>query len=148
MTTKCHRPVAAVSPWLVGIALLCVGCSDAGPRRAEVSGHISLNGQAIAKGVIRFLPIEGTIGPETGGIITDGKYEISRRRGPIVGMSRIELRASEKTGRKIQDPTGRPGVLTDEFAELFPDNFNADSTLVREIKDGPNILNFDIESKH
>jgi len=148
MTTKWHRPVAAVSPWFIGIALSCVGCSDAGPRRAEVSGQVTLNGQAIAEGVIRFLPIEGTIGPETGGIITDGKYEISRQRGPIVGMNRIELRASKKTGRKIQDPTGRPGVLTDEFAELFPDNFNANSKLTREIKDGPNILNFDIAIKH
>ena len=78
-------------------------------------------------------------------MITGGKYEIPRQRGPAVGKNRVELRASGKTGRQIQDPTGRPGVLTDEYAELLPDRYNSHSTLVREIKDGPNQLDFDLQ---
>jgi len=108
---------------------------------------VTLDGQPIDGGVIQFLPVEGTIGPETGGVITKGQYDIPQQRGPVVGKSRIELRASKKTGRKMQDPTGRPGVLTDEFKEMFPPEFNTNSSLVREIKNEPNALNFDIRTK-
>ena len=123
------------------------GCGKKGPRRAAVSGHVSLHGQPISEGVIQFLPVEGTVGPEAGGVISNGQYDIPRQRGPVVGKNRVELRASKKTGRKIQDPTGRPGVQTDEYAELFPPDSNTNSTLVREIKDDPNTLDFDIRTK-
>jgi hypothetical protein len=132
----------------VGLLIaICVGCGKKGPQRAAVSGHVTLDGQPINEGVIQFLPVEGTVGPETGGIITNGQYDISHERGPIVGRSRIELRASKKTGGKIQDPTGRPGVLTDEYKEMFPSGSNTNSALVREIKDEPNKLDFDIRTK-
>jgi hypothetical protein len=125
----------------------CFGCGKNGPRRAAVSGHVTLDGQAIDQGVIQFLPVEGTVGPETGGVITKGQYAIPQQHGAVVGKSRVELRASKKTGRKIQDPTGRPGVLTDEYNEIFPPSSNTSSTLVREIKDDLNTLDFDIRTK-
>jgi len=125
----------------------CIGCSKKGPQRAAASGHITLDGKPIEHGVIQFLPVAGTIGPETGGVIENGSYEIPKQRGPVVGQCRVELRASKKTGRKIQDPTGRPGVLTDEFKEMFPTAANTDSSLVRDIKDEPNTLDFDIRTK-
>jgi hypothetical protein len=125
----------------------CFGCGKKGPRRASVSGHITLDGQPIGDGVIQFLPVEGTVGPETGGVVVNGQYDIPREHGPVVGKNRIELRASKKTGRKIQDPTGRPGVLTDEYTEMFPPTANASSSLLREVKDEPNKLDFDIITK-
>jgi hypothetical protein len=133
---------------LIGLLIAtCVGCGKKGPQRAAVSGHVTLDGQPINEGVIQFLPVEGTVGPETGAVITNGQYDIPHERGPIVGKSRIELRASKKTGGKIQDPTGRPGVLTDEYKEMFPPSSNTNSSLVREIKDEPNKLDFDIRTK-
>jgi hypothetical protein len=125
----------------------CFGCGKKGPRRAAVSGHVTLDGQLIDTGVIQLLPVEGTVGPETGGVISKGLYDISQQRGAVVGKNRVELRASKKTGRKIQDPTGRTGVLTDEYKEVFPPDSNTNSTLVREIKDEPNTLDFDIRTK-
>ena len=124
------------------------GCGKKGPRRAAVSGNVSLDGQSISDGVIQFLPVEGTVGPEAGGVISNGQYDITKQRGPVVGKNRVELRASKKTGRKIQDPTGRPGIQTDEYAELFPPDSNTSSTLVREIKDEPNKLDFNIATKN
>ncbi len=135
---------------LCGICIViatCFGCGKNGPRRAAASGDVTLDGQPIEEGVIQFLPVEGTIGPETGGVITKGHYDIPRLRGPVVGKNRVELRASKKTGRKIQDPTGRTGVLTDEYKEMFPPGYNTNSSLVREIKDEPNTLNFDVRTK-
>ena len=109
---------------------------------------MSLDGQSIGEGVIQFLPVEGTVGPEAGGVISNGQYDIPKQRGPVVGKNRVELRASKKTGRKIQDPTGRPGVQTDEYAELFPPEFQHEQSLVREIKEEPNKLDFDIPTKN
>jgi hypothetical protein len=126
----------------------CFGCGKKGPRRAAVSGHVTLDGQPIEEGQIQFLPVEGTVGPETGDIITKGQYDIPQQHGAVVGKSRVELRASKKTGRKIQDPTGRPGVLTDEYKEMFPPTSNTSSTLTRDIKDEPNNLDFDIRTKN
>ncbi len=135
---------------LGGICVLlatCFGCGNKGLRRAAVAGHVTLDGQPIEEGVIQFLPVNGTVGPETGGIIAKGQYDIPQQRGPVVGKSRVELRASKKTGRKIQDPTGRPGTLTDEYKEMFPPSSNTNSSLVRDIKDEPNTLDFDIRTK-
>ncbi len=125
----------------------CFGCGKKGPPRAAASGRVTLDGQPIAEGVIQFLPVEGTVGPETGGVITNGQYDIPQSAGPIVGKNRVELRASKKTGHKIQDPTGRPGVLTDEYKESFPPSANTNSTLVREIKDDLNTLDFEIRTQ-
>lgn len=133
-----------------GICLViaaCIGCGKKGPQRAAVAGHVTLDGQPINEGVIQFLPFEGTIGPEAGGVITKGQYDIAQQRGPVVGKARVELRASKKTGRRVQDPTGRPGTLTDEYKEMFPPDFNTNSALVREIKDDRNELDFDIRTK-
>jgi len=141
-----YRRIASLCAIFLVIAT-CFGCGKKGPQRAAVSGHVTLDGQPINEGVIQFLPVEGTVGPETGGIITNGQYDIPHDHGPIVGKSRIELRASKKTGGKIQDPTGRPGVLTDEYKEMFPPGSNTNSSLVREIKDEPNKLDFDIRTK-
>ena len=135
---------------LCGIGLLivsCLGCGKKGPRRAAASGNVTLDGVPIEKGVIQFLPVEGTVGPETGAVISNGQYDIPHERGPVVGKSRIELRASKKTGGKIQDPTGRTGVMTDEYKEVFPPSANSKSTLVRDIKDEPNKLDFDVRTK-
>jgi hypothetical protein len=123
------------------------GCGRAGPQRVAVSGNVRLDGHPVESGIIQFLPVKGTVGPETGAVITDGQYDIPRQRGPIIGKNRVELRASSKTGRKIQDPTGRPGVLTDEYKELFPEAANTNSSLVREINDETKTLDFDIRTK-
>jgi hypothetical protein len=125
----------------------CPGCGKNGPRRAAASGRVTLEGQPIEEGVIQFLPIEGTAGPEAGGVIANGQYDIAQQHGPFVGKARVELRASKKTGRKIQDPTGRSGTLTDEYKEMFPPDCNTNSSLVREIKDGLNKLDFEIRTK-
>ena len=132
----------------VGVLIAaCFGCENKGPRRAAVSGHVTLDDQPVDEGVIQFLPVEGTVGPETGSVIANGQYDIPQQRGPVVGTCRIELRASKKTGRKIQDPTGRTGTLTDEYKEVFPPSSNTNSSLVREIEDKPNTLDFDIQTR-
>jgi len=119
-----------------------LGCS--GDGRSEVSGTVKVNGQPVVEGAINFIPIEGNTGAGAGATITDGKYHIPRSAGVTPGKNRVELRAFKNTGRKVQDPTGKPGTLADERVMMFPPEFNDRSTLVRDVKSGSDTIDFDI----
>ena len=128
------------------IFMLCcvaaIGCS--GDGRSEVSGRVTLNGQPIAEGAINFIPVEGNVGPGAGVEIRDGKYFIARVKGVSPGKNRVELRAFRETGKKVQDPTGKPGTMTFERAMAFPPEYNDRSTLVKDVKPGSDTIDFDI----
>jgi hypothetical protein len=130
--------VLVVSFIIACYALIVAGCSGDGVQRAEVSGTVTLNGELVREGSINFFPTDGAKGPEAGGAIVDGKYHIPRAKGPVVGMNRVELRAFQKTGKQIQDPTAKPGTMTEEIANIFPPEFNRESVLKKEIQPGKN----------
>jgi hypothetical protein len=123
--------------------LLLTGCSH-GPSRAEVSGSVQLDGQFVEEGSIQFIPVEGTVGPSTGEAIRNGKYHISRDKGAVIGKNRVELRTFRITERKIQDPTGKPGVMSAERVQAFPAEYSDKSTVIKEIKAGSNVIDFDV----
>jgi hypothetical protein len=123
--------------------LLLPGCGDG--SRGQVSGTVTLDGQAVENGVITFLPTGGTTGPSTSVEIKGGRYEIGREKGPVVGTNRVEILVYRKTGKKIREMTG--GGQTDEIVQAAPPVYNAQSTLTREIKAGPNELNFELLTK-
>lgn len=121
------------------------GCGPAGPERAEVSGTVTFNGRPVEQGAITFFPAPGVVGPEGGSEIKNGKYFIPRKAGPVVGKNRVELRSFQKSGRMIQDPTAKQGTLTEEIKNIFPEEYNRNSTLVREVKSGKNEIEFEIK---
>jgi hypothetical protein len=128
-------------------SLLCclfavAGCGE--EKTAPVSGSVRLDGQPIVEGAIQFIPIDGTTGPSTGGTISNGHYNIPRAKGAAIGHNRVELRAFKKSNRKIQDPTQPAGATTEEWVPAIPPEYNSSSKLVREIKRGDNVLDFDI----
>ena len=125
--------------------LLCAALGCSGDDRTEVSGTVTLNGQPVAEGAITFIPIDGNKGAGAGATIADGKYHIPRSAGVAAGKNRVELRAFRETGKKVQDPTGKPGVLTTERVMAFPPEYNDRSTLVREVGRGSATLDFDIK---
>lgn len=126
--------------------LLLPSCARSGLERAEVSGTVTLNGVEIEEGSIQFIPVEGNTGPAAGGIIRNGKYHIDRANGVAVGKNRVELRAFGPSGKKIQDPTAPPGVFTDSRIQVFPPEFNDNSTVVKEIQPGSNAIDFPIRT--
>jgi hypothetical protein len=129
---------------IFGVGLTLGGCSQSGPQRAEVYGTVTLNGQPVKEGSINFFPTKGNTGPEAGGAILDGQFHIPRAKGPVVGMNRVELRSFQKTGRQIQDPTAKPGTMTEEISNIFPPEFNTNSVLESDVKPGKNDIPFKI----
>ncbi len=137
---------------LVGLGLLaclCCGCGKpAGPyQRAAVEGTVTLGGQEIEQGSITFYPTGDTRGMVAGGPIQGGRYSISAGQGPVVGLNLVKINASRKTGRKVQDAFGDPGKLMDETEEAVPEQYNTKSTLVREVKFGKNVFDFQLNSQ-
>jgi hypothetical protein len=122
---------------LVLLLAVTVGCAD-GPRRASVAGTVSVGGKPLERGVINFIPAEGSHGPGAGGAVTDGQYLLEDGNGAVIGTCRVEIRGFRKTGRKIA-PMGTP---MDEEIQVVPVEFNDKSTLVRDIKNGDNQLDF------
>lgn len=125
------------------LTTLALGCSN-GPRRAPVSGIVRVDGKPLERGVINFVPSNGTTGPGAGGEIANGEFYLDELQGPVVGTNRVEIRGFRKTGRKIA-PMGSP---MDEEIQVVPEQYNARSTLTCEIKHGGNNeVNFELVRK-
>ena len=88
--------------------LLAIGCSDAG-NRAAVSGKVLLDGKPLAKGAIKFSPMDNTPGAVTGTEIIDGQYSLSGQNGVAPGWNSVEITAVRKTGQMAPNPYRPPG---------------------------------------
>ncbi|UUO04899.1 hypothetical protein M4951_16065 [Blastopirellula sp. J2-11] len=116
-----------------------------GPQRASVVGSVTLDGKAISRGAIEFIPSADTLGPTAGARIVDGKYELDEAKGPVLGKYQVRIFSPGPTGRKVSAGSQGPmGALVDEIGETVPSQYNAKSTLEREIVAGKNQLDFDL----
>ena len=125
-------------------ALFLAGCNA--PATMRVWGDVSCDGARVEGGNIEFLPIEGTTGPNVGGVIRDGAYEIPAERGPLAdGVYRVELRAYRETGRAPTAPRF-PGKELPEREAIFPPEYNTRSTLRAKIslRASENRLDFNV----
>lgn len=94
---------------LMGILLVLLvattsGCGDGdGLARVAVHGAVTLNGEPVPNGVIRFAPSAQTQGPIASAMITDGEYEIPQDQGPVAGEYEVRVQAYD-------DPNSNPVV--------------------------------------
>jgi hypothetical protein len=125
---------------LGGVALAVGLLREAEPR---VTGTVRLDGESLATGSIAWIPIEGTQGPGGGGGINpEGKYEIKRGLRP--GKYRVEIRSTRTLPRKVVNPT-IPSELVDEEVSVIPEQYNARSSLIREVGPGTKLVDFDLK---
>lgn len=127
--------------------LMVFGCG--GPdNRAEVTGTVRFNGEPLPTGTISFVPTEGNSGPSSGGIITDGKYQVPRAKGVTVGKNKVSIYSTVKSGRKITQDQYRGGKdLMDEWVQVIPSKYNVQSEIICTVQPGSNQLDFDLKGK-
>ena len=58
-----------------------------------------------------------------------------------IGKNRLSIRSIKKTGRKID----RYGTMEEEYIQAIPPQYNVQSTIVRDVKAGSNVFDFDLE---
>jgi hypothetical protein len=120
--------------------LFAAGCSS-GPRWGTVEGRVTLDGKAVERGDVRFVPRDG-LTPTSGGQIKDGEYTA---RVPV-GTMRVEITAPKVVGkRKLFDTKDSPW---DEITEeAIPVRYNTKSDLTLTVESGINPKDFDLKSK-
>lgn len=124
-----------------------IGCGEAGPKRAAVTGTVKLDGAAVESGSITFIPTKDSKNPSAAGEIEGGEYNIPLDSGPAAGTYRVEIRWSRPTGKKIEmGSPSPPGTMVDEVKEAIPAKFNSASTLTKDVEAGENTLDFDLTS--
>lgn len=145
--SRCGLKVLLCMLWLPVVA----GCGGAAnsAHRAAVKGEVTLDGKPLAKGAIKFAPLEGTSGVVTGAPIEDGHFDLPAEIGAAVGWNRVEITAMKKTGKMVPDPFS-PGTKVEMETSAVAARFNTGSTLKLEVKPGvnsPPATNFAVESK-
>jgi hypothetical protein len=109
--------------------IVVAGCGKSSKiPRVVVSGSVTLNGAPVEDGQIRYVPIEGTVGPVTMARIVGGEYVCDDKGGVPVGKHRVEISA--------WDPKLPPGGRGEPTRpNLVPAKFNDSSELVEMIAD-------------
>lgn len=81
-------------------AVAVVGCGDAGPERARLTGEVKYDGQPVAYGDVVFTPdgSKKNSGPQGIAQIRDGRYDTGASGGKGVGGGPTILRVTAFTG--------------------------------------------------
>jgi hypothetical protein len=132
----CSRAVVILVAGCFGFG--CSGAGDELPRQA-VSGTVSLDGEPLKKGTIRFIPAtqgNQSASVEGGAMIESGGFSIPRDpAGLVPGSYQVAIYGggSAASGRDAKGPvTGGPSPKK----ESIPAKYNAKSTLTAEVKKG------------
>jgi len=119
---------------LASIAVAGCGAAGDGKTRVALEGEIKLNGKALPSGLVSFLPTDDK-GETAVAKIENGKYSIERSNGPSLGSYKVLIHSRQPTGKKIRD-LDNPAVLINEEREVVPPQYNSNSTISIEIKEG------------
>ncbi len=124
------------------LALLGAGCGGEteGPMRVPVSGNVTVDGQSLESGVIRFIPDGPAGGPAASAVITAGKYQLTEADGPVFGSQRVEIEATNYLSFEIDDEQGFAAAATSgelkDAENPIPPQYNQQSTLEVRVTDG------------
>ena len=128
---------------IISFVAVLVGCggSGSGLQKVVISGTVTLDGNPIVDGNVRFYPIEGTKGAVSGGPIHDGVYTAHGKGGVPVGRHRVEIQAYRPAKGQ---PSSSEGALIEQY---LPARFNENSTLTAEVSPESEKLDFALTSK-
>ncbi|WP_254511029.1 hypothetical protein [Anatilimnocola floriformis] len=108
---------------------------------ATVTGDVTLDGQPLAEGNIRFEPSNGD-DPTAGDKIHDGKFKLD----VAVGKAKVRITASKVIGQEPVYP-GSNSMMRDKVVELIPRKYNAETTLELDVQKNAPLAKFDLLSK-
>jgi hypothetical protein len=128
--------------WLLAVcfaSMAAPGCSsDSGKGR--VSGTVTLDGQPLASGLIRFVPVDGRT-PTADATITDGEFSAE----VPVGEKRVSISAPKVVGKRRAYETADSPMI-DIVEELLPARYNVASELTLNVTGGRQPEEFKLES--
>jgi len=126
--------------FFVVCATLSCGCST-DTKNGTVAGMVTLDGQPLEKGLIRFTPADGQTATADA-TIAAGKFSATMP----VGEKRVSLSSPKVVGqRKMYETADSP--MVDMIQELLPPKYNSQSTLTITVKSGNQEQAYDLTIK-
>ena len=125
---------------VAGAAAGC-GWNDNPLGRQPIRGTVTLDGNPLESGSIRFEPLDGKA--MTGSYIKDGMFELPEEKGLPVGTYKVSI---SSPWRDPSLPPPSPGEPGPPAIERVAPEFNINSTLEVRILDGRNDLTFEVRS--
>lgn len=128
---------------LFGFAAACglAGCGGSGPASATVSGEVKVNGAPVDKGIISYVPDEGT-GAAATAEITNGRYELQT----TAGKKRVQISVPVVIDRRKDSPAPSAQMI-DITAESVPERYNAKTELTFDVQAGSNTRDWALDVK-
>jgi hypothetical protein len=126
-------------------ASVLTGCGDG---KVIVRGDVKVDGEPIEEGSISLEPADGQ-GPTTGGMIKEGKYELTGNAAVAPGHKIVRIVGLRKTGKMIEaGPPAPRGTLIPQMVQCVPSHYNDQSQVRIDVTPGkPNTHDFAIDSK-
>jgi hypothetical protein len=121
------------------LGLACAGGCSSG--EGIVNGEVTVDGQPLKQGIIRFVPVDGK-SPTADAAIADGRFSAT----VPVGEKRVEISAPKVVGKQKMYNTPDSPVV-EEVAELLPARYNVRSELTMTVQKGSQEKRFDLKSK-
>jgi hypothetical protein len=128
------------------VCVLVLGCATGlfagcGSGLATVSGEVSVDGKAVEKGVISYVPADGPGEPATANI-ENGRYEL--RTSP--GNKRVQISVPVVVDRRKDSPAANAQTI-EITRETLPERFNSKTELTFEVKSGSNTKDWPLDTK-
>ncbi len=126
---------------LLMVTLVLVGCSEDNPlNRQGLSGSVTLNGEPVAKGKIKFTPmVQGSGMTMAGGMIVDGSYSVETAKGLAPGEYAVNI--------GIPDPNSETKVGVNPKNLAPPDYAKGTEHTIKVEAGGSNVFDFELKTK-
>lgn len=128
------------------------GCSSSDEYpRAAARGIVTLDGDPLSQGTIRFIPDGDNEGPQATATIHEGIFNVPADFGPIVGTNRIEIISTDDGGFAEDDEDAIKRLKAEGIKKIevvrVPVQYNKRSTLTKSITaEGENDFTFELVS--
>ncbi|MFO1020946.1 MAG: hypothetical protein U0903_09650 [Planctomycetales bacterium] len=103
-----------------------------------IEGKVTLNGQPLDNALIRFQPLDKTLGPAGVSPVKQGTYSLDQKHGVPIGELRVEI--SDLPPADGEPPPGER--LAPKPPAIVPERYQTDSQLIVKTVPGPNKQDF------
>jgi hypothetical protein len=128
-------------PFAIGLILALACIAGCGSKDGNITGEVTLNGEPVKEGVIRFVPVGGNT-PSADARIVDGKFSAN----VPAGEKRIEITAPNiaDDGKMVYEPPANKDTV--KSADLIPERYNVKSELTIKVESGKQHKEFKLTS--
>jgi hypothetical protein len=130
---------------LLVLSVLVSGCAkDAG---CLVTGQVTLDGTPLSEGLVMFRPFGDDPSLKTvSTVINNGQFTFEPAKKLMPGKYRVAITSEQTSGKKIEADLGT-GVMIEEFVQVIPPKYNAESKLEVDIAGDRDDLVFELTRK-